>query len=266
MINNTVIELNFFQVLLGYLFIVIILIIIRLRGLNKEKVLIIASIRMTVQLVLVGFILTAIFEEPHPLISLSAVLLMIVFAIFTVFNKFKGLLSRPIKKVIIISLPVGGLVALSYFLYMVIRIEPYYNPQYIIPITGMVIGNSMTGITLGINSMIRRFKDQKETIEQALILGANEKQASHDIINESFDTAIMPTLNNMLGMGIVFLPGMMTGQILAGIAPNIAIMYQIGVMLAILGGVALSTYLFLILGYRTFFNEQVQLISTENGG
>lgn len=86
--------------------------------------------------------------------------------------------------------------------------------------------------------------------------------ATRDIINSTFDGAIMPTINSMLGMGIVFLPGMMTGQILSGIAPTTAIAYQIAIMLGILGSVSLSVILMLILGYRTFFNEQDQLVDS----
>jgi putative ABC transport system permease protein len=160
-----------------------------------------------------------------------------------------------------VALPVGTTVSLFYFLYVVVRISPYYDPQYVIPVAGMIIGNSMTGISLGIHTMINRFTDQKDEVETALMLGATPKEASKSIVDEAFDSAMMPTLNSMLGMGIVFLPGMMTGQILSGVSPLLAISYQIGIMMGILGGVSLTTYIFLKFGYRTFFNRAVQLKS-----
>jgi len=144
-------------------------------------------------------------------------------------------------------------------LWVVIDIVPLFNPQYVIPITGMIIGNSMTGISLGINQMINRFKNDQEVIVSHMLLGATINQATKHITNTAFDQAIMPTLNSMLGMGIIFLPGMMTGQILAGIAPNTAILYQIAIMLGILGSVSLTTFLSLKFGVLTYFNSNYQI-------
>jgi putative ABC transport system permease protein len=154
----------------------------------------------------------------------------------------------------------GTLCCLFYFLLAVVQITPWYEPQYFVPIAGMIVGNSMTGISLGIKSLTEGMTTQKNLVEEALVLGATPKIATRDIINSTFDGAIMPTVNSMLGMGIVFLPGMMTGQILSGIAPTTAIAYQIAIMLGILGSVSLSVILMLVLGYRTFFNEQDQLV------
>jgi putative ABC transport system permease protein len=81
-------------------------------------------------------------------------------------------------------------------------------------------------------------------------------------VDGAFDSAILPTINSMVGMGIVFLPGMMTGQILSGTSPVTAIEYQIAIMLGILGSVALTVILFVQMGYKTFFNERDQLIVT----
>ncbi len=257
--NTEIIELTHIQVLLGYVFILLVFFILKRQSIRREKELFIATLRMTLQLVLVGYLLTVIIENPHPLVTFAVITVMLGFAVFTVFRKFKGRLSPSLKRVALFALPSGSLIALFYFIFAVIRVEPYYNPQYFIPIAGMIVGNSMTGITLGIHTMLTRFTDKKEAVMEALHLGATPMDASRDIVNDSFDAAIMPTLNNMLGMGIIFLPGMMTGQILAGVSPVTSILYQIGVMLGILGGVALSTYFFLVLGYRTFFNSEAQL-------
>lgn len=257
--NEGVIDLSVLDIALGYVFVVIVLWILRRQSIRRESVLIIATLRMTVQLIAMGFILTIVLENPHPLITFTIILVMVSFAVFTIFRKFKGRLTPSLKRVIMIALPVGTLVSLSYFLFVVVDITPYYDPQYFIPISGMIIGNSMTGISLGIHTMINRFTDNKAELVEALNLGAHPKEASRPIINEAFDSAIMPTLNNMLGIGIIFLPGMMTGQILSGIMPMTAISYQIGIMLGILGGVSLTTYIFLRLAYRTFFNDQAQL-------
>lgn len=257
------IDVTFLQVSFGYVFVVLLLILLKRQGIKRERLLIYASIRMTLQLMLVGYVLIWLFDVNQPLITLSIVALMIGFAVYTVFRKFKEDLSKRLKWVVAVCLPLGGLPVLFYFLWVVIGIEPLFNPQYVIPITGMIIGNSMTGISLGLNQLIHQFKEEQDAVVTHLLLGATQKQATKDITNHAFDQAIMPTLNSMLGMGIIFLPGMMTGQILSGIVPTTAILYQIAIMLGILGSVSLTTYLVLTFGIKTFFNAQDQIIMNQ---
>ncbi|MEW5785545.1 MAG: iron export ABC transporter permease subunit FetB [Bacillota bacterium] len=256
---NGIIDLSVLQVALAYIFVLITLAIVRIRGIRREKELIISSIRMTLQLILAGYALVYIFDYPSPLITAAIVLLMEAFAIYTIFSKFKAKLSSPLKRVIAFSMTLGTLSCLLYFLLVVVRITPWYSPQYFIPLAGMVVGNSMTGIALGVKSLLEGMTTQRALVEEALILGATPQAAAKSIINNTFDAAILPTINSMVGMGIVFLPGMMTGQILSGVAPTTAIAYQIAIMLGILGAVALTVIIMLQLGYRTFFNKEAQL-------
>ncbi len=257
---DNIIELGILQVALAYVFVVIVLLIVRLRGIGREKEIIISSVRMTLQLVLAGFLLVYVFENPSPFITSAIIIIMLSFAIFTVIRKYKNEMSKPLKLVIFFSMSAGTLLCLIYFLMVVVRIWPWYNPRYFIPIAGMIIGNSMTGISLGAKSLIEGMTEQKRLVEEALILGATPRAASRKIINNSFDSAILPTINSMVGMGIIFLPGMMTGQILSGPSPLTAIAYQIAIMLGILGAVSLTVIIMLQLGYRTFFNRQDQLL------
>jgi len=151
-------------------------------------------------------------------------------------------------------------ISLLYFLIVVVNITPWYQPQYFIPIAGMLIGNSMTGISLGLYTLMNGFKQELKKIEGLLMLGANHTEAMKFLVSQSFEAAIIPTLNSMIGMGIVFLPGMMTGQILSGTSPLIAISYQIAIMFGILGSVSMTVYLFLRFGSHTFFNQDEQII------
>jgi putative ABC transport system permease protein len=255
------IELTPLQVLFAYLFLVVLIFILKYRGIKKEKLLIISSLRMTIQLIIMGYLLIWLFEHPHPLLSLAMLFVMFSFAIMTVFRKFKGQLNQQFKIRIAIFFFICGLPVLFYFLYVIISIKPYYNPQYVIPIAGMLIGNSMTGVTLSIHALLNGLYKQQEMIETHLILGATPKEATKDLTNHAFDQAMMPTINSMLGMGIIFLPGMMTGQILAGINPSSAILYQIAIMMGILGSVTLTSYMILNFGVSTFFNQENQLMS-----
>jgi putative ABC transport system permease protein len=257
---DSIIDLSFWQVALAYVFVVIVLVIVRLRGIKREKEIIISSIRMTLQLVLVGYLLVYVFDNPSPWVTIGIIVIMEAFAVFTIIRKFKHQMSWALKTVVAFSMTSGTLVCLFYFLLVVVRVSPWYEPRYFIPIAGMIIGNSMTGISLGTSYLIEGMTVKRHLVEEALILGATPKKASKDIIDSSFDSAILPTINSMVGMGIVFLPGMMTGQIISGISPLTAIAYQIAIMLGILGAVALTVMIMLQMGYRTFFNRQDQLL------
>lgn len=255
-----VIDLQLRQMAAAYIFVVILLFIVRARGISREKEILISSIRMTVQLIFVGYILVYLFNNINPLSTIIVIVVMEVFAIHNIVKRTKAKLSKSLKNIIAISMLFGTLSSLFYFLLVVINISPWYDPRYFIPIAGMLIGNSMTGISLGVTRLVDGMYSDKHLVESALMLGATPKMASKQIVDNAFDSAILPTINSMVGMGIVFLPGMMTGQILSGTSPVTAIEYQIAIMLGILGSVALTVILFVQLGYKTFFNEQSQLI------
>ncbi|WP_142414049.1 ABC transporter permease [Hathewaya massiliensis] len=257
---NTIIDLNLLQMLCAYVFIIILLVIVKKRDIKREREILISSLRMTLQLVIAGYILGIVFKNDNPIYTILILIGMETFSIYNIFKRTKFKLSRDLKKIIALSMGVGTTSSLVYFLFIVVKVTPWYNSRYFIPIGGMLIGNSMTGISLGINTLLDGMISKKEIVETALMLGATPKESCKDIVNHAFDSAILPTINSMVGMGIVFLPGMMTGQILSGTSPTTAISYQIAIMLGVLGSVTLSVILFLLLGYKTFFNEEDQVI------
>jgi putative ABC transport system permease protein len=256
---NDIIDLTILQVAMAYIFVLIVLGIVRFRGIRREKEIVIATLRMTLQLVLVGYVLVYIFENPNPLTTGAIIVMMEFFAIYTVLRRFRKDLTIALGSVAAFSMCFGTLSCTAYFLLVVVRISPWYEPQYVIPVAGMLIGNSMIGTSLGLKSMLEGMTTRIHMVEEALILGATPRAATREIVNSSFDGAILPTINSMVGMGVVFLPGMMTGQILSGTSPSTAIAYQIAIMLGILGAVALTIIVMLQLGYRTFFNREDQL-------
>lgn len=260
---DSIFNLSIIQMVSAYIFVLIVLAIIRIRGISREKELIISTVRMTLQLTLTGYILVYVFKNSNPFVTILIVAFMEVFAIYNVYNRTKFKLSSKLKKIIAISMAFGTLASLLYFLLVVVQISPWYNPRYFIPIAGMIIGNSMTAIALSVNGLVDGINARKNLIESALMLGATPKMATKEIVDNTFDSAILPTINSMVGMGIVFLPGMMTGQILSGTSPVTAIHYQIATMLGILGSVSLTVILFVHLGYKTFFNQESQLIVEE---
>lgn len=257
---DTIIDLQIYQLVGAYIFVLLLMIIVKLKGIPREKEILIASVRMTLQLILTGYVLVYVFKIPSPWYTILILIAMESFSIYNIIKRSKVKLSFKLKQIIALSMVLGTVSCLLYFLFIVVQISPWYNPQYFIPIAGMLIGNSMTGISLGVNRLVDGMYTKKNMVEGALMLGATPKDASKHIVNDAFDSAILPTINSMVGMGIVFLPGMMTGQILSGVSPITAISYQIAIMLGILGSVSLTVMLFVQLGYKTFFNNQSQLI------
>lgn len=257
--NNAVMNLSIINLAIAYVFVLVLLVIFKARDIRREKMIIIATIRMTIQLTIMGYILMYIFKNPSWWLTLITLSVMIGFAIYNALKRVKSELSKELKQLMAASMIIGYLVTASVFMLLVLQVRPWFNPQYFIPISGMIIGNAMTGIALGANRLCANMRDHREQIENSLMLGATPKMASHEDVNDAFDSAILPTMNNMMTMGIVSLPGMMTGQMLSGIFPLTAIKYQIGIMLAILGCTAITVVLFVSLGYRTFFNKSAAL-------
>lgn len=255
-----VIDLKIWQMAAAYVFVLILLFIVRTRGISREKEIIISTFRMTIQLILTGYVLVYLFDNSNFFYTIIVIVAMEVFAIYNINKRIKLKLSKSLKKIIALSMTLGTTSSLFFFILVVINVSPWYDPRYFIPIAGMLIGNSMTGISLGVTRLVDGMSSQKNLVEAALMLGATPKMATKHIVDNAFDSAILPTINSMVGMGIVFLPGMMTGQILSGTSPITAIEYQITIMLGILGSVALTVIIFVQLGYKTFFNKDCQLI------
>ncbi|WP_035571587.1 ABC transporter permease [Halonatronum saccharophilum] len=258
--GDGVIYLQLWQLLAAYLFVLLLLFIVKLRGMKKENEILLATTRMTIQLILVGYLLTFLFERDNYIFTVLVIIVMQVFAIYNIYGRVDKRINKELKKVIGLSMVIGTLASLFYFILVVIGLRPWYDPRYFIPIAGMLIGNSMTGISLGVERLVSGFKSNHDQVEAALMFGATPKRAVNDLVNEAFNAAIIPTINSMMGMGIIFLPGMMTGQILSGLSPLTAIEYQIAIMLGILGSVSLTVIIFVTLGYKTFFNERAQII------
>jgi putative ABC transport system permease protein len=256
---NGILEIGFWQLLAAYLFLLVLLAITKAQGIGLEKEIAVSSLRMTIQLILAGYILVYVLEINHMLVSLGILIIMEFFAIRNIYSRVKVKIDKPLRRIVVFSMLAGSMATIFYFLFIVIGIKPWYEGRYFIPIAGMIVGNSMTGVSLGLERLIDGIRTKKKLVEEALILGATPKRAVKGVINGAFTAAILPTINSMVGMGIVFLPGMMTGQILSGTSPLIAIEYQIAIMMGIIGSVSLTVFLLVHFGYRTFFNSRSQL-------
>lgn len=253
-----IIVLNLWQFGIVYFLLLIVLAVMKRCKINQSKLLLIGSLRMTIQLILAGLILTYIFKNPHPVFVLLYLTAMIAMSIHTALSRNKGVNKR-FQIIVGCSLAFAGLSVILFFVLGVVGVS-FWNPQYTIPISGMIMGNAMTGVSLGLKTFHESVTSQKTQIDTLIYIGATPKSILIPYVNKAVETALLPTLNSMLGMGIISLPGMMTGQILSGTLPTTAILYQIAIMIAITTVVCLAVFCSLFFGYKTLYNSKNQMI------
>lgn len=220
-------------------------------GLNSKMA--VATVRMTLQLLFVGYYLEYLFELDNPWINLGWIIVMVVVADFATIDR-----SELVQKMSLIfpvfAATLFGIVLINfYFLEVVIQLRDVLEAQYAIPITGMVLGNCLRSNVIGINDFYYSLKENRERYQFFLAAGATRAEAHYPYIRSALKKSANPTLASMATIGLVSLPGMMTGQILSGSSPMTAIQYQIMIMIAIFSGTILSVYLAILFCNRTVF-------------
>ena len=221
--------------------------------LNRD--IIISMLRAVIQLLVIGYVLNFIFGLDSLIYTVILVLVMILNA--SINTKKKGFIIENQTVISFISILVGTVVTLGI---LIGSGSIGYTPNEVIPIAGMIISNSMVAIGLSYRNLINNFKNNSIEVEVKLSLGANIKQASDDIIKESIKVSIMPTIDSAKTLGIVSLPGMMTGLILAGSSPLVAVKFQIMVTFMIISSSSIATLISTYLAYKSFYNERGHLI------
>jgi len=212
--------------------------------LRLERQLLIAAARMVVQLLLIGLILKGLFEIASPWLTLLVALVMAGFAT----HEIRARQARVAGGWWGYGIG-GGAMSLAGFLIALLALAalvepmPWYDPRYAIPVFSMVLGNSMTGVSLGLNTLTTTVVRERVTIEAQLLLGASKWDAMRPALREAMRSGTMPIINAMAASGVVSLPGMMTGQILAGVDPTEAVKYQLLIMFLIAGAIGLGVLL-----------------------
>ena len=229
------------------------------RKLGLEKQLAYGAVRSLMQLIAIGYILDLVFAVDNWLLVLGILSVMIAIASIVTRNRIDQKLSGLLATVIL-SLVASSAFTLGYVILLIVQPEQWYEPQYLIPLAGMLFGNAMNGASLAGDRLLNAIKQNRLEIETHLCLGATGKQAIARYQKEAIRTGLIPTLNNMVVMGLVSLPGMFTGQVLAGTNPRDAASYQILILFAIVL-VNLITAILITEGiYKKFFNQDEQLI------
>lgn len=222
--------------------------------LGLEKEIIVSILRAIIQLLVVGYILDLIFGLKNPICTIMLILIMMINAAINTRKRGQGI--KNVVSISFVSMAVGTIITMTI---LVLSGAIKFVPNEIIPVAGMVISNSMVAIGLSYRNLNNNFKNKREEVEVKLSLGADIKEASKEILRDSIKIAIIPTIDSAKTLGIVSLPGMMTGLILGGTSPLIAIKFQIMVTFMILSSSSISTMLATYICYKDFFNERKQL-------
>ncbi len=227
-------------------------------GLGLGRRLALASVRTVVQLVLVGYVLTYVFAERTPLVVMTMAAVMIVAAA-------RAAIRRPSRTYrtafghAFVTLLLTSLVITVTVTTVIIGTESWYSPRYFVPLLGMVLGNSLTGVSLGLDTLLARLSEQKDRVELELALGASAWEAARPHVREAVRRGMIPIINSMMVVGLVSIPGMMTGQILAGADPLVAVKYQIVIMFMVAASTSLGCIGVVLLAFRHLFNARHQL-------
>ncbi|WP_339315744.1 iron export ABC transporter permease subunit FetB [Paenibacillus sp. FSL R10-2734] len=222
--------------------------------LGLEKDIIVGTIRSAIQLLAVGYVLQFIFKSDHLIYIILIIIFMISVAAWNAAKRGKGL--RGLVWRIGLAIATMELLMLGILLGLHI-IEA--TPQYIIPISGMTIGSAMVVSGLFINHIKHEIHQSKGEIETLLSLGATVPQAIHEVRKRSVKFSMIPTIDGMKTVGLVQLPGMMTGMIIAGADPVIAVRYQILIVFSFTASAAITSILLSVLSYRLFFTPDLRL-------
>lgn len=187
--------------------------------------------RMLLQLLLIGYALAYIFETEHPVVVLGVLTVMLSAAAWISLNSIGQRRKDWLVKAAL-AIGVVGMAVLILVTQAVVAVEPWYAPNYVIPLAGMIFANTMNAVSLA----AERFMSERE-----------DGLAYEEARRKAFKAAMIPVVNSLFAVGLVSLPGMMTGQILSGVSPLIAARYQIVVMSMLFGAAGLSTAWFLVM-------------------
>ena len=258
--QSEAIRLEFWQLGLAAALILVNGTVSLLLRLGLERRLLAAAIRTVVQLLLIGLVLEWVFADRpwYVVIGLLSVMTLIAggAAVRRTGHRYRGIWADSV-----ISVWASSWLVTAVALFGIVRPDTWYMPRYAIPLLGMILGNTLNGISLGMDRLGEELDTRRDQVETLLALGATRWEAALEPIQRAVRTAMIPIINTMMVVGLVSLPGMMTGQILAGAEPMQAVMYQIVIMFLIAAGTSLGACSTVLLGYLRLFNHDHQFLA-----
>lgn len=259
--GRAIVDVTWYDLALAFGLILISVVISQWQQLNLTKDLLVGAIRTVVQLVLVGYALVYIFAFDRWYLVVAALILMLLVATREAVKRH-GRSNNSAHRLFALTglaMLVGSGFTLFYISTLVVRVAPWYDPRYLIPLFGMIVGSAMNAAAIAAERLSGEMKARRAEIEAYLALGATYQRASQDGVRQSLRASLIPTVNGLMVVGLVTLPGMMTGQILAGSSPLIAIRYQIVVVFMQAASVSITAAIVTLWYRRTFFTAALQL-------
>jgi putative ABC transport system permease protein len=255
---DSVLDLSLPQLAMALLLVGVVIAISIRQGLGIGRDLVLGSLRAVAQLYLVGLILAVVFRAAQWYWVLLILAVMTAVAAQAATSR----LAKPMpyaRGIAALALTVSTAVTLAYVIGVVVRVRPWYDPQYIIPIAGMILGSAMTSAALAGDRLQGDLRVRADEVEARLALGFSGREAVQPMARTALRAALIPTVNGMMTVGLVQLPGMMTGQILAGSSPLLAIKYQMVVVFMQAAATALASLLFVRLAVGRYLTPAHQL-------
>lgn len=222
--------------------------------LGFEKDILVAALRAFIQLSIAGFVLLKIFDVDNIYITLLAVLVIVLNAAWNASKRGEEIQNSFRISLISISITTVGILGI-----LLVSGSLKFVPSQVIPITGMIAGNSMSAIGVSYSNLVNFFTDNYQKVQEKLALGATPREASIGLIQQTIANGLIPTIDKSKTMGLVSLPGMMTGLLFAGVTPTKAILYQIMVMFVMISAASITVFISTYFAYRTFFSEREEL-------
>ena len=230
----------------------------RRERLGLERDLVIGARRTLIQLLLVGYVLSAIFRLVRALVVLGVLALMLGVAARTASRRVPPSLSG-IFPITLLALTGSSIAVLVFVTQFVLRVPRWFEPRVVIPLAGMIIGNAMNGAALAAERLAGEVAARRAEIEALLALGATAPRAARSAVRASLRAALIPTVNGLMTVGLVHLPGVMTGQILGGASPLVAVRLQVVIMYMLTATVAFASLGVVLLARRRLFTPAHQL-------
>ncbi len=247
-------DISIYRLALAALLLLFPLLIFRNLHLKLSGQLFSSFARMIVQLAIIGLILQFIFNKENPWLTFLWMLVMLANAVLTLKGRLK-FQKQILLPVLILSLLTTTLIVMPWLIIVVLHPQPLFAPMFLIPIYGMILGNSMNNSALTLERFESNLSDNWKAYYTRLSLGASQWEAILPAFRKAMQASLMPELLTIASMGVVTLPGMMTGQILGGASPLIAIKYQMMIMIGIFTGVTITDYTAINIYYRKRFDK-----------
>jgi putative ABC transport system permease protein len=228
--------------------------------LGLARQMLVAGLRMVVQLLAVGLVLKAVFAAGSALVTFGLALVMVIFAGREIWARQE----RPMRGPWGPGLGAGAMtlaagVVIIFALTQQIGADPWWTPRFALPLFGMILGNTMTGVSLGLDTLSTSLWRESPAVEARLLLGATRWQATRPFARRAMRSGMTPIINAMAATGVISLPGMMTGQILSGVDPAEAVKYQLLIIFLIAGATGLGVVLSIAGGIWRLTDERHRL-------